>query len=183
MIKPKILTRPSTVIFTNDFLYLIAKSDSSEGRIEELRLLEFAAREKFEREAGIFIGDHTFRAELDNFCSGTFEYSPILSTDFVVKVTLEGANSETSLSSDCYNVSFDEKTSIRFFSDKVPKIAKDTKIAIEGKLGYTIDNMPKTIKHAIIMYITYYFDVPENHVKRHDTAFDTVIDNHRMAWI
>ena len=183
MIKPKILTRPTSGIFTDDFLYLIAKSDESEGRIEELKLLEAAAREKFEREAGIFIGNHTFKAQLDIFNSAYFEYSPIKSDGFVVKVTLEGATTESVLDVSCYDVDFDEKTSIKFYSDKVPRIAKDSKIVIEGNLGYTLETIPKTIKHAIIMYITYYFDLPENHIKRHDTAFDTVIDNHRMAWI
>jgi hypothetical protein len=183
MIKPKILTRPTSGIFTDDFLYLIAKSDESEGRLEELKMLESSAREKFEIEAGIFIGDHTFRAELDNFWDSSFEYSPIRSTGFVIKVTLEGASTESILNTNCYKVEFDVRTKIKFIPKNLPKIAKDSKIVIEGTLGHTLETMPKTIKHAIIMFITYYFDLPENHVKRHDTAFDTVIDNHRQGWV
>lgn len=184
MLRPIILTRPvSPNIFEDSFLYLITKSDVSEGRITELRLYEQSSKNQFEKEAGVFIGEHTFKIELDFFKSGVFESTPIKVADFEIQVKLKGATVYTVLNSEFYELLIDEKSSLKFKNDLIPEIEEDSKINITGRLGYNINDIPALIKHAIIMNICYWFDNPENVNKRFNTAFDSVIDNFRQSWV
>ena len=182
MLKPIIKTRPNLSIFTDPFLYLITKSDASEGRIEEIKLLEASAIEQFEKEAGIFIGEHTFEILLDNYKSGIFEFGPIQDEDFKIEVLLNNDLDYSDLDPEFYDLVIDDVCKLRFKGD-LPKIQKDSKIKISGKLGYTTGTVPKMVKHAILMHITYWFDNPENTNKRFNTAFDTVIDTFRKGFV
>lgn len=187
-LKPNILTRSNLAVLTDDEIYLLLKTDVSEGRITEARAYEAAAIRQIAKEAQYYIGEHTMQVVSTCFLAGNLAANPVVVDTVIVKY-LNKDNTEQTLNADLVlKQPHDGTINISYLFDSTnvaPTLStRQDAVRVNFTAGITdIEQVDPLIKHAIMQNIAYWFDKPEAVNQRFETSFDRVINNFRLCWI
>lgn len=187
-LKPNILTRSNLAVLTDDEIYLLLKTDVSEGRITEARAYEAAAIRQIAKEAQYYIGVHTMQVVTNGFVAGNLAANPVVASTVEVKY-YDALDADNTLSPErVLKQTHDGTISISYLFDStnVAPILSTSQDAVRVNFtaGITdIEQVDPLIKHAIMQNIAYWFDKPEAVNARFETSFDRVINNFRLSWI
>jgi hypothetical protein len=187
-LKPNILTRSNLAVLTNDEIYLLLKTDVSEGRITEARAYEAAAIRQIAKEAQYYIGEHTMQVVTNGFVAGNLAANPVVANTVVVKYLDKDDAEQTLAAERILKQPHDGTINISYLFDSTnvaPTIStRQDAVRVNFTSGITdITLVDPLIKHAIMQNIAYWFDKPEAVNARFETSFDRVINNFRLCWI
>lgn len=187
-LKPNILTITNLEVLTNSEIYLLLKTDDTEGRITEARAYEAAAIRQFAKEAQYYIGEHTMQVITSDFTAGNLAANPVDTSTVEVKY-LDAADAEQTLNSArILKMPHDGTISLSYLFDNTnvaPALStRQDAVRINFIAGITdVTKIDPMVKHAIMQNIAYWFDKPEAVNARFETSFDRVINNFRLCWI
>ena len=187
-LKPNVLTRSNLAVLTDAEIYLLLKTDLSEGRITEARAYEAAAIRQIAKEAQYYIGSHTMQVVSKGFVAGNLAANPVVSGSIVVKYYDATDTDQTLDSNLVLKQTHDGTISISYLFDSTnvaPTLStRQDAVRVSFTAGITDANtVDPLIKHAIMQNIAYWFDKPEAVNARFETSFDRVINNFRLSWI
>lgn len=188
-LSPNIITKAQLQVLTDSELYLLLKSDSSEGRITEARAYEASAISRFARDASYYIGAHTMAVVSTNWCSGTIAANPVSTTGLVVTYYDSTDQVQTLDAGNYYLEANDGLVTIKFtfkaLNNAAPALFdRPDAVKISFNAGHsTATTVDPLVKHAIMQHVAYWFDKPEEANHRYQTSFDIVINNFRLTWI
>lgn len=184
-ISPRILSKSNLTILTDSEIYLLLKTDSTEGRLAEARIYEASAISQLAKEAQYFIGSHNMIISQYSWLSFKIAARPVSTTGFVVKY-FDTDNTEQTLDPENYFLEENDGTlKITFTANPMPTLFdRPDAVNVTFTAGVTnAANLDPLIKHAITQNTAYWFDKPETVNARFETSFDRVVNIFRLCWV
>jgi hypothetical protein len=184
-LSPSIITKTNLAVLTDDEIYLLLKTDVSEGRISEARIYEASAIRQLAKEAQYFIGDYEMLIISKNWLSFKIAARPVHQDTLQVQY-YDTDNAIQTLDAENYYLEVhDDTIKIMFTSNPMPELYdRIDAVKVSFNAGVTdVEEIDALAKHAIMQNIAYWFDKPEAVNQRFETSFDRVINILRLCWI
>lgn len=184
----------ATEWFTEEELYLLCKSDATEGRLAEMRMYELAGVNRLQKEAGVYVGDSSYVTGVWTGCgfvNGGFSptlFSPeLLSAIAAIGLVVKYYDAEDelqTLASSLYQLAIVMGRVVIVYKDGLPAVYdRPDAVSVTCNVGFLLANLPAVLKQSVGSHVVYWFDSPEESMKRYSSTFDYVVDMYRGSWV
>jgi uncharacterized phiE125 gp8 family phage protein len=139
-----------------------------------------AARDHVERYCGTPLATQTIEVKCDGFCD--FERLPLAPVQSITSISYVDTTGATqTLATSVYEGRFDglDASIVRKYGEQWPAIRPGSRITLTAIVGY--ENLPASIKHAMLLWIAEAYEQRENAAAHDWTAFDVLLCNHRRG--
>ena len=139
-----------------------------------------AARDHVERYCGTPLATQTVEVKCDGFCD--FERLPLAPVQEVTSISyVDTAGAPQTLATNVYEGRFDglEAAIVRKYGQQWPAIQPGSRITLIAEVGY--EELPPSIRHAMLLWIAEAYEQRENAAAPGWTAFDSLLCNHRRG--